>query len=151
MNTTFQEIYKLFLNSINDYHIRNLFKEDVTVAEDLLYTLLLRSIPKFYNCVKDIKNVDAAGGTFLCQLDVEECNILSELMVCAWLDLVINDIRQMNLHLSDNDFKHFSEESNLRQKSEYCDRVREKATQDMVNYGLYRTDFSAWGEGDYGV
>lgn len=105
MNTQFEEIYKLFLNSINDYHIRNLFKEDVSVAEDLLYTLLLRSIPKFYNCVKDIKTVDAADKTFLCQLDIEECNILSELMVCSWLDLVINDIRQMSLHLNDNDWR----------------------------------------------
>lgn len=88
---------------------------------------------------------------FSVQLDLQEKNILSELMVQTWLEWVINDIRQINLHLQDNDFKTFSEESNLKQKSEYCDRLREKISQDMVDYGLRITPFDKWAEGDYGV
>jgi hypothetical protein len=151
VNTDFEEVYHLFLSSIQDYNLKRLFDTEIDIAEDMLYTLLMRSIPKFYNCQKDIKKLDYNNHQFLCELDIEEKNILSELMVSSWLDWVVNDITQMNIHLNDNDFKHFSEESNLKQKSEYSDRVREKVSQDIVNYGLYKTDFSKWAVGDYGV
>lgn len=150
-NTQFEEIYHLFLNSIQDYTIRGLFMNNVEIAQDMIKTFLIRSIPKFYNCVKDIKNFNLEEDSFNCELDYEEKNILSELMVLNWLDWVINDITQMNLNLNDTDFKHFSEESNLKQKSEYTDRLREKVNQDMVNYGLYHTPFNNWAAGNYGL
>lgn len=150
-NTQFEEIYHLFLNSIQDYTIRNLFMNNIEIAQDMMKTFLVRSIPKFYNCVKNIKSFDLEEETFNCRLDYEEKNILSELMVLCWLDWVINDITQMNLNLNDTDFKHFSEESNLKQKSEYTDRLREKVNQDMINYGLYRTPFNNWADGNYGL
>ena len=57
----------------------------------------------------------------------------------------------MNLSLNDNDFKHYSEEKNLKEKSTYADRLREKVSQEMTNYGLYRTPFSQWAVGNYGI
>lgn len=111
----------------------------------------MRSIPKFTNCTKNIMNVTSDDTEFSVELDLSEKNILSELMVYTWLEWIINDIRQINLHLQDNDFKTYSEESNLKQKSEYCDRLREKISQDMVDYGLRMTPFDKWAEGDYGV
>ena len=139
LNTSFDEIYHLFLSQIQDYNLRNLFNNNIDIAQDMLKTFLLRSIPKFANCTKRIMDIDDTTDEF------------PELMVCTWLDWVINDIRQISLHLQDNDFKTFSEESNLKQKSEYCDRVREKASQDMVEYGLRNTPFDKWAVGDYGV
>nr|DAF83932.1 MAG TPA: hypothetical protein [Caudoviricetes sp.] len=59
----------------------------------MLKTFLLRSIPKFANCTKKIIEVDPSSNEFPCALDLSEKNILSELMVCTWLDWVINDIR----------------------------------------------------------
>lgn len=82
-----------------------MFNNNVGVAEDMLSTFLARSIPKFYNCVKDIRTTDMTSGEFPCELDLEEKNILAELMVLSWLDWVINDIRQMNIHLNDNDWR----------------------------------------------
>lgn len=96
-------------------------------------------------------NISQEDTEFHTELDLAEKNILSELMVCTWLEWIINDIRQINLHIQDNDFKTFSEESNLKQKSEYFDRMREKVSQDMVDYGLRMTPFDKWAEGDYGV
>ena len=151
LNTSFDEIYHLFLSQIQDYNLRNLLNNNIDIAQDMLKTFLLRSIPKFANCTKRIMDIDDTTDEFPCKLDLAEKNILSELMVCTWLDWVINDIRQISLHLQDNDFKTFSEESNLKQKSEYCDRVREKASQDMVEYGLRNTPFDKWAVGDYGV
>jgi hypothetical protein len=42
--TSFETIYKIFLSSIQDYHIKNLFNEDVEVAEDLLNVFLMRAV-----------------------------------------------------------------------------------------------------------
>ena len=100
---------------------------------------------------KNIKEVDIDAKEFLVSLDIEEKDIISDFMILSWMDWVINDITQMNLNLNDNDFKHFAEERNLKEKSEYADRWREKVTQETVNYGLYHTPFDKWAVGDYGV
>lgn len=149
--TEFTEIYHLFLNSIQDYHIKNLFREDISIAEDLLETFLMKSIPKFKNCSKDISDVDMLNKCFRVSLNIEEKNIITNLMLLSWLEYTINDITQMNLSLNDNDFKHFSEEKNLKEKSTYADKVREKVSQDIVEYGLYRTPFADWAVGKYGL
>lgn len=150
-NTSFEEIYSLFLNSIQDYSIKNLFVYDTEIAQEMTETFLLRAIPKFRNCEKDLKNINLQCKFFNVKLDLEEEVILSDLMVLSWMDRVVNDIVQMNLNLNDNDFKHYSEEKNLREKSMYADRIREKVSQEMTNYGLYRTPFSQWAAGNYGI
>lgn len=147
--TSFETIYKIFLSTIQDYHIKNLFNEDFEVADDLLETFLIRAISHFKNCVKQIKDIDLDTKCFNVDLDINEINILSDLMVLAWLDWNNNNVIQMNLSLTDNDFKHFSEEKNLREKTMYADRLREKVNQDMVDYGLYRTPFKEWAVGNY--
>lgn len=102
-NTSFEEIYHLFLNMIQDYTIRNLFMNKIEIAKDMMQTFLVRSVPKFYNCTKDIKNLNIEAEEFNCILDIDERNIISELMVQSWLDWIINDITQMNINLNDTD------------------------------------------------
>lgn len=148
--TRFEDVYKIFLSSIQDYNIKKMFDEDFEIAEDLLQTFLIRAVSHFKNCVKPIKqkmNLDIK--CFEVNLDIDEINIISDLMVLSWLDWNNNNIIQMNISLNDNDFKHFSEEKNLKEKTEYADRLREKVNQDMVDYGLYRTPFKEWAVGNY--
>lgn len=148
--TRFEDVYKIFLSSIQDYNIKKMFDEDFEIAEDLLQTFLIRAVSHFKNCVKPIKqkmNLDIK--CFEVNLDIDEINIISDLMVLSWLDWNNNNIIQMNISLNDNDFRHFSEEKNLKEKTEYADRLREKVNQDMVDYGLYRTPFKEWAVGNY--
>lgn len=127
-----------------------MFKEDIDVAEDLLETFLIRGTSHFKNCVKPIKsNINLTDKCFESELDLDEINILSDLMVLAWLDWNNSNIIEMNLALNDTDFKRFSEEKNLREKTMYADRLREKVNQDMVDYGLKRTPFKEWAAGNY--
>lgn len=103
--TSFDEIYTLFLNSIQDYTIRKLFESDVDSAIELMEYYIIRAIPNFRGCKKDIKNPVLNEKRFNCELDIEEKVILSDLMVLSWMDRVINDIVQMNLSLNDNDWR----------------------------------------------
>lgn len=147
--TKFESIYSLFLATIQDYHISKLFETDLDIAEDLLQTFLIRAVHKFKNCIKPIQNLDLEAKSFNTELDINEINILSDLMVLSWLEWNNNNILQMNFSLNDNDFRHYSEEKNLKEKTAYTDRWREEVEQEMVDYGLYRTPFKDWAVGKY--
>ena len=147
--TKFESIYSLFLATIQDYHISKLFETDLDIAEDLLQTFLIRAVHKFKNCIKPIQNLDLEAKSFNTELDINEINILSDLMVLSWLEWNNNNILQMNFSLNDNDFRHYSEEKNLKEKTSYTDRWREEVEQEMVDYGLYRTPFKDWAVGKY--
>lgn len=102
--TRFEDVYKIFLSSIQDYNIKKMFDEDFEIAEDLLQTFLIRAVSHFKNCVKPIKqkmNLDIK--CFEVNLDIDEINIISDLMVLSWLDWNNNNIIQMNISLNDND------------------------------------------------
>lgn len=149
--TKFEDIYRLFLGSIQDYRLRNLFKDDIPTAEDVLETYLLKAIPKFRNCKQCITNIDEIQKCFKVSLTLDEKMILTDLMLLSWMEQVCNNIAQMDLTLNDNDFKHYSEEKNLREKVNSADIIREKVSQSMVDYGLYNTPFKEWADGNYGL
>ena len=150
-NTKISDIYKMFLLTIQDYRIKKMFIDTPEVADDLMQNFLMDAVSKFINCSKQINELDFENDTFFCELDIQEKTIIKDLMVIAWMNWNVNDITQMNWALNDNDFKHFSEEKNLKEKSEYADRLREKVSQDMVNYGLSHTPFKEWAVGNYGL
>ena len=103
--TKFEDVYPLFLNTIQDYSIKNLFKYNIDVALEMIEYFLLKSIPKFRNCEKDLSNPDTNCKNFGVKLDLEEKVILSDLMVVSWMDRVVNNITQMNAGLNDNDWR----------------------------------------------
>lgn len=150
-NTKISDIYKMFLLTIQDYRIKKMFIDTPEVADDLMQNFLMDAVSKFINCSKQINELDFENDTFFCELDIQEKTIIKDLMVIAWMNWNVNDITQMNWALNDNDFRHFSEEKNLKEKSEYADRLREKVSQDMVNYGLSHTPFKEWAVGNYGL
>lgn len=148
--TTFEDIYKLFLYSFQDYELKRLFAMDADVGEDLLKTFLYRAIPLFKNCQKDIFDVDEVNKCFNCQLDIQEKGILSDLMVLKWMDFIVNDTTQWG-GLQDTDFKRESAANNLKEKKNYVDEWREKVEQEMVDYGLRHTPFDEWAVGNFGI
>lgn len=103
--TPFGEIYSLFLSSIQDYTIKNLFASDLDSAQEMIEYFLLKAIPKFRNCQKNLLDVSLREEQFNVGLDLEEKVILSDLMILSWMDRVVNDITQMNLSLNDNDWR----------------------------------------------
>lgn len=151
VNTKVDEIYHMFLNSVKDPTIKKLFDQDINIADDLLETFLLKAIPKFDNCVKNIEEINVATREFPCFLDLKEKNIIVEWMIVEWLDWVTNDIRQMGVSLNDNDFKHHAADKNLAGKSKYANDKREIVSQDMVMYGFKHTPFKEWALGNYGI
>ena len=137
--TTFADVYKFFLNGIsNDYRLKNLILQDEEIAEDMFEYWLIRAISIYQNNTSEIieNSIDRDTKTFTVTLTISQLTLLAQTMVLIWLEWNINDITQMNNTLTDNDFKHYSEERNLNAKVEYADKVREKLYHDYQLYCL---------------
>ena len=152
--TSFEEVYKLFLNTISsDYRITNLFLENPEIAEDLLYTWLIKSVATFQlnSEIKLEEFFNPQEKTFGQLLTITEMTILSNLMILEWQKWNINNITQMNTVLNDLDYKRHSESANLRAKQEYFDDFRETVYHDISQYNLKKIPFAEWAAGNYGI
>lgn len=146
--TPFDSIYDLFLVEIQDYNLDNLYAATPTDFYNYLQGYLVKAIPDFSNCIQDLQNnYDTVNAVFNLTLTLTEQVILANLMTIKWLNKQINDIKQMNLHLNDTDFKFYSEAQNLREKVNHRNNLREIVNQDMVTYGLKNVNWTNWQNG----
>jgi len=137
--TKFTDVYEFFLNGIsNDYRLKNLILQDTELAENMFEYWLYRAIVIYQNNTSEIleNSIDRDNKVFNKDLTISQITLLGQSMVLVWLEWNINDITQMNNTLTDNDFKHYSEERNLNAKVEYADKVREKLYHDFQLYCL---------------
>jgi hypothetical protein len=147
--TPFSDVYDLALMLIQDYTLNNLYQISPTDFETFMQGLLIRAIPDFKNCEQDLSNYDENAGTFNITLTYVEKDILAKLLTIKWWVRGIQDIRQTNLHLNDNDFKHFSEAQNLAGKQNYREVLREEVDRDMTEYGLKNINWTEWANGKF--
>lgn len=149
MATPFSTIYDEFLVSVRDYKLDKLYNLSPTNFNEYLQGFLLKAVPRFTNCIKNIQSYDTVLKQFNETLDLDEQTILSNLMVIEWLTREINDVTQFNLHLNDTDFKRYAESNNLKEKNNHRDSLREIVNQDLVLYGLKHVNWQSWASGNY--
>lgn len=142
MGTLFDRVYDRALIIIEDYKLNRLAEEDYESFLLYLQGNLERSIPDFTSCNTDLsyEEVEDDDGNkvmaFVNDLSSKEINILSSIMVYNWFSRKVNDVTQFQGHLNNKEFKVHSEAQNLKEKSEYLDRLREKFNQDITDYQL---------------
>lgn len=142
MGTLFDRVYDRALIIIEDYKLNRLAEEDYESFLLYLQGNLERSIPDFTSCNTDLsyEEVEDDDGNkvmaFVNDLSSKEINILSSIMVYNWFSRKVNDVTQFQGHLNNKEFKVHSESQNLKEKSEYLDRLREKFNQDITDYQL---------------
>jgi hypothetical protein len=149
MGTQYSEIYELFLASIKDYVIDKLFIQDLiddtNKAEQYILPYLIKSIPKFNKCKKDLENRNDTDMYFADTLTTTEIVILADLMVVEWLRREVNDIRQMKLRLTDDAYKSHAEANNLNAKVNLMSMLVEDVDIELVRYSQdninWATDF----------
>ena len=152
MSVPYSTIFNLFLSSIQDYNINQMYQNDTQnntqTMEQYIEPWLIKSIPNFTNCQYNLEDRDDVtmifnpNNTPNSDLGTDEQVILSNLMVIEWLKKQINDITQMNLHLQDTDFKTFAEGQNLTAKTNHKNETTEEVNNLMVRYGYKNLDFS---------
>lgn len=146
MGTLFEKVYDRALMVIEDYKLNKLAEQDYEAFLLYLQGTLERSIPDFTSCNTDLSynEVEDENGNMVMAFDNElsnkEVNILSSIMVYNWFSRKVQDVTQFQGHLSNKEFKAHSEANNLKEKSEYLDRLREKYSQDIVDYQVETMD-----------
>lgn len=142
--TPFSEIIDLALANIQDYKLNNLYTSDPDSFETITNAFLIRGVPLFYNC-KTPLTYDKTTQEFTNTLSQLEISILADLWVYEWFEWHVQNVTQFENSMTPSDYKHHSKAENLKQKSEYLDKIREKFNQKMVDYSLLNTDWSTWG------
>lgn len=151
MATAYSDIYDRFLIQVKDWKIDALYATSPTDMETYLEGFLVLSVPVFVPFADQSLARNDSTGEFTETLTDENITVLATLMTEQWLLKEIQDIRQINLHVTDKDFKTYSEGQNLREKSSYLTIVREKLSQILVDYSWGNNDWEAWIAGDFGV
>ncbi len=146
MATPFSTIYDQFMMFVTDYRLNELYNASVSDFETYLSGFLIPAITDFKNCNQSLSY---ATSIFTETLTEENIKILAMLMKKYWLTKEIDDITQMNLHVTDRDFRVYSESQNMREKQNRLILELENLSQSLVDYGYDNTDWSAWLNGEF--
>lgn len=146
MATPFSTIYDQFMMFVTDYRLNELYNASVSDFETYLSGFLIPAITDFKNCNQSLSY---ATSIFTETLSEENIKILAMLMKKYWLTKEIDDITQMNLHVTDRDFRVYSESQNMREKQNRLILELENLSQSLVDYGYDNTDWSAWLNGEF--
>jgi len=143
MGTSLSEIFDLFMQTVTDYRLNDLFNASEEDFENYLQAWLEFAIIEFDICNQDL-DFDEATKTFPEVLTRENKIILATLMMKYWMQKNVQDITQMNLHVTDRDFRVASEAMNLREKSIHLNHIKETCSQLLLDYTYKKNDWSEW-------
>lgn len=148
MATSLRGVYDLFMQLVTDYRLDTLFDINEDDFDTYLEAWLIFAISDFSNCDQSLC-YDEYSKDFDVTLTSQNKVILAKLMMKYWLRKLVNDITQMNLHITDRDFKMASEAQNLKQKRDYMLAVEEECSQLLNNYEYGNVTWSDWANQDF--
>jgi hypothetical protein len=148
MGTLASEIGDLFLSRVSDYRLDNMFTTSGSLALGThIEPYLLDAIIDFDICNQVLTYTvsgSATEGYFSLDLTLENKVILSQLMVLSWLSHDIQNIIQMNNHVTDKDYRTFSSAQSLSAKKDYYNSKKEEMSQKLGLYGYNKNSWSEW-------
>lgn len=143
MATTSREVYDLFMMNVQDYRLVDLYETSETDFDTYLEAWLLYAINDFSMCNQSL-TFNTTTDLFSVDLNQQNKLILAKLMMKYWLQREVNNITQMNLHITDRDFKIASEAQNLREKVKYLNIVKEDCSQMLNEYDYKNNVWDDW-------
>lgn len=135
--TSYDTIIDLALVSIEDYHLNRLAIDSPKDFNIVLEGFMIRGLPNFENCKKDLSSRDDEERVFLCKLSEIEKSIIADYTVISWLDKEIHDIRQITGMMQNNKEAHrYSEANNLNAKVHRRDQLIEQVATKKTTYSF---------------
>ena len=134
MGTSFDEILDIALTTVDDYSLVKLYKKSPDEFQLFCDGLLIRAIPNFFQCQQKL-DYDAETRTFNVDLSLIEKSILADLWSIEWMTRKVDNSAQFQAKLqSSGNFKNHSEAQNLKEKTSWLDRMRERVYQKINDY-----------------
>lgn len=136
MPTSFNDIIDRALIVVNDYKLGKLLNNSRDGFITYCDGFLISAIPNFYQCKQSLE-YDTTTREFVNDLTMYEQDILADFWVIEWFKKETQDSAQIANKLQvSSAFTMHSPASNLKEKSNYLNGLREKARQKINDYLL---------------
>lgn len=136
--TSYDVIFRRFLNRITDYDLPLLPEEDL---DEMMCGWLISAIANFTRCKSDLSNRDDDAQTFNADLTNYEIEVLSLYMVCAWLDQKINSVLLTNQFIGGKESNYYSQANQLSQLKALRDATFTEARKLPRDYSYVTNDY----------
>jgi hypothetical protein len=145
MGCPFTNIYNLAQVTIVSYKIEKLKGISYEAFSEYMRAMLTVSIPEFKGCLQSLtyysEEVEQNDEIklewyFDNDLTLMEQAILAKIVVYKWWTSAVQEVTAFQPKLAYREFKQLGTEQNLKQKSEYKDKLREEFYQDISDYQL---------------
>lgn len=147
---TFKDILdRVYTTLFTDYKLDNLVQVDEQAFYDFLGGFLVNSIDMFDGCLSDLsyhsvsrvikkdnKLITVNDYVFDNELTSKEIYILSLGVALGWYKKQLDDVTQFKLHLSNKDFKSYSEQQNLQRRLERLGAMEEDFSEEIQKYQI---------------
>ena len=136
MATSFDEIIDLGIVTVDDYKLVKLWQQNEDGFKQFCDGFLIRAIPNFFRCNNNL-SYNSIDRQFNDTLTSAEISILADLWAIEWFTRETQNSAQFQLKLKNSgSFNFHSEAQNLKEKSVYLDKLREKVSQKITDYQL---------------
>lgn len=136
MPTSFDTIIDQALITIQDYKLDKLYNQSEQAFQTYCDGFLISAVPNFTNCQQSL-DYDTVTREFASALTNMEISILADLWCIEWFKKETQDSTQIQAKLQvSSGFTSHSAAQNLKEKSTYLDKLREKVSQKIVDYQL---------------
>lgn len=137
MATPYSVIYERALQKLTDYKLAALPEIDL---EEMLHSWLLSAIAKFRRCKNDLKDRDDELAQFNTDLEDEEVEILSILLVREWLQPQLRSALLTSQVFSDKESSFFSQAAHLKELMDMDNSLKIEAQKLMRDYTYQSTN-----------
>ena len=136
MATSFDVIEDMGLGQIDDYTLTKLYNTDFNKFQKFCDGMMIAAIPFFKDCRQSLE-YDLETREFVNDLTNEEIAILSDFWMIQWFGKKVNNSSQFQAKLQNSgSFRNFSEAQNLKEKTSWLDRLRERVYQRITDYQI---------------
>jgi hypothetical protein len=144
---------RVYTTLFTDYKLDKLVQFDEQAFYDYLGAFLVNAIDIFDGCLSDLSYsevtetiekdnqlVEVKNYVFDNDLSSKEQYILSLGVALGWYKKQLDDVTQFKLHLSNKDFKSYSEQQNLQRRLERLGAMEEELSEEIIKYQLNNID-----------
>lgn len=136
MATLFTDVEDLGLISVDDYKMVKLARMSQEAFSKYCDGFLIKAIADCQT-LKNRTEYNLAERFFVNDLTFEEQGILADYFAMEWMTREVQDSKQFQLKLKNSgSFQFNSESQNLKEKSAYLDKLRERIKQKITEYEL---------------
>ena len=140
MATSYSTIINAFLMKVKAYKLIALLEDD---REEMVNFYLSSACAKFYKkCRHNLLNRDDVTQEFAEELDADEADIISEIMITEWLSPMMYDDELLESRLNTKDFTEYSPAKLIEQIHEVFKTSKKYSKQLIIDYTYSHGDIA---------